>query len=283
MPPLQNLCQTAEIAERSGIHISKHIAHTTAWDALALAEPDNPLPDIDQATTAAQVQHIKQHVDRSTVLLDYGCGFGRIATQLLPQQTLGGYIGLDSSYEMLKLFHDRYDRADAEQSTPLLLLNADINHPPLKNGVIDVAVVAAVFRHNHKSVVQKAVYELARVVKPEGRVVVFEAFPRLWSLAGLQGQLYQMVLNLLGRPFKNGPVRYYTHAEVKRLFRDFRSVELQATGYAIIPPQLLILPRPLRPLWRTVIATPVNSLCEKITPAPLRRFFATHYDIIAKR
>ena len=282
--PLLNLCKTSDIAAKSGIHISRHIAHTTGWDALALAEPDDPLPALaDQAAISAHIQHLKPYLGTDTVLLDYGCGYGRLALPLLQQQPLAGYIGLDSSYEMLQLLRDRADRLDPQPATPRLLLNADINDAPLQPNTIDVAVVSVVFRHNHKSVVKQAVRELARIIKPGGTVVVYQAFPRVWTLAGLQGQLYQMALNLLGRPFKNGPERYYAESGVKRLYRDFASVQLHPVGFAVIPPTMLILPRPLRPLWRTYVATPINTLLEKLTPPPLRRYFATDYDVVAKR
>jgi len=282
--PLLNLCKTSDIAAKSGIHISRHIAHTTGWDALALAEPDDPLPALaDQAAISAHIQHLKPYLGTDTVLLDYGCGYGRLALPLLQQQPLAGYIGLDSSYEMLQILRDRADRLDPQPVTPRLLLNADINDAPLQPATIDAAVVSVVFRHNHKSVVKPAVRELARIIKPGGTVVVYQAFPRVWTLAGLQGQLYQMALNLLGRPFKNGPVRYYTASEVRRLHSDFASVQLHPVGFALIPPTILILPRPLRTLWSTFIANPINTLLEKLTPPPLQRYFATHYDVVAKR
>ena len=284
MHPLLNLCQTADITKKSDIYISKHIANTTAWDTLAIAQPADPLFALsDQATTAAQVQHLIQYIDQDTVLLDYGCGYGRIATQLLPVVSMAGYIGLDSSHEMLKLFRERVDHFDSDPATPLLLLNADINNPPLQTNTIDLVVATAVFRHNHKSVVKQAVHELARVVRPGGRVLVYRAFPRVWTLMGLQGQLYQIALNLLGRPFKNGPDRYYTQGEVRRLFVDFSSIELIPAGFAVIPPKLCVLPRPLQILWQRYIATPINTILHKLTPTALQHHFATHIDVVAKR
>lgn len=288
MQPLLNLCKTADITEKSGIHISKNIANRTVWDTFAIEHPDHPAISptdeaIDASKSITQINHIKQYVTDSTVLLDYGCGYGRVAQYLLPKVTLTGYIGLDSSYELLKLFRERYDKSETEQTTPLLLLNADTNSPPLNNNSVDVAVVAVVFRHNHKSVVKQSVAELARVVQPGGTVLVYSAFPRMVSLMGIQGQLYQIILNLLGRPFKNGPVRYYTQGEIKRLFRDFSSVELVPVGYNVLPHSIIILPRPLQVVWRKVIANPANTLLERLTPTPLRRYFATHIDVIAKR
>ena len=288
MPPLLNLCKTAEIIEQSGIHISKHIANRTVWDTVALENPDRPhnVPGtrtVDDDITLSQIESMKPHIDESTVLLDYGCGRGRIGEQLLSGTKLAGYIGLDSSYEMLKLFRERIDRLDSDPVSPFLLLNADINNPPLKSGSVDVALVAIVFQHNHKSVTKQAVYELARIVKPGGRVLVKQALPRVWSLDGLQGQLYQIALNLLGRPFKNGPVRYYTRGEIKRLFTDFSAIELVPVGFGVVPHNLLFLPQPLQTAWQRFVASPINTFLEKITPTLLRRYFATHVDVVARR
>jgi len=288
MQSLVNLCKPTDVVEKSGIHISKNIANTTVWDTLAAKNPTHAvISSPDEATAAAksvdQINNIKAHVSADTILLDYGCGYGRVAKYLLPQVTLAGYIGLDSAHEMLRLFRERYDWTEAEQATPLLLLNADTNDSPLQSDTVDVAVVSAVFLHNHKSVVRSSVAELARVVKPGGTVLVYSSFPRLWSLMGLQGQMYQMLLNLLGRPFKNGPVRYYTSREINRLFAGFASVELVPVGFAVLPKTIIILPWPLEVAWRVGIANPINSLLERISPAVIQRYFAANLDVVAKR
>jgi len=288
MQPLQNLCKTQDIFEKSGIYISKNIANTTVWDNLAVENPTHAvISATDEAAAASkstdQINHLAKLVDESTVLLDYGCGYGRVAKYLLPRQPVAGYIGLDSSHAMLQLFRQRYDHTDVEQTTPLLLLNADINDSPLLDATVDVAIVAAVFLHNHKMVVQQSVRELTRVVKPGGTVVVYGSFPRLATAMGLQGQVYQMLLNLLGRPFKNGPVRYYTRREVARLFGNFARVELVPAGFSVIPKSLIFLPRFLDAFWRKGIANPLNFALERITPAAIRPYFAVHYDVIATR
>jgi SAM-dependent methyltransferase len=288
MSSLPHLCHTADITNKSGIHISKHIANRTIWDEYAIANFDQPLAQpladvADDETTAAHLADITSHLDHTSTVLDYGCGYGRLASQLLSTQPVAGYIGLDSSYELLKLFQAHYDQLAMPPSTPLLLLNADINQPPLKKDTIDLAVVVAVFRHNHKSVVRQSIHELARVVKPGGKVVVYAGFPRVCSLRGVAGQFYQIGLNLFGRPFKNGPVRYYTRREVKRLFCDFSAVQLKPVGYSVLPSTLSVLPPSLQPGWRKAVATPINTLLEKLTPAFLQPYFATHIDVVARR
>jgi hypothetical protein len=78
-------------------------------------------------------------------------------------------------------------------------------------------------------------------------------------------------------------VRYYTANEIKKLFADFNDVQLVPVGFGVVPKSIIILPRFLDNAWRVVIAKPINSLLEKITPTIIKRHFAVHFDVIAKR
>jgi ubiquinone/menaquinone biosynthesis C-methylase UbiE len=285
---LSHLLIPQETIDQNGIYVAKGIAERTVWDAHAI---ENPAHAVISAPTDAeakeksktQLEDIKQYLTGEEVLLDFGSGYGRVAELLLPEMPLKGYIGMDSSFEMLSLFRQRYIRSDAEQQTPLLLLNADIHTVPLKDASVDVAIVCAVFLHNHKDVVGKAVAELKRVMKPEGLVLVYSSFPRRATAMGIQGALYQFFLNLMGKPFKNGPVRYYARREVLKLFRDFSEVEIHPHEVTFVPKSLIFLPRPIDKLWRLGVANPLNTLFEKFLPLSLHPYFAVHYDVVARR
>ena len=288
MEILTDLLQSNKTVEKTGIYVTNDIANVTVWDTLAQENPTHAVisagGEEEAATKSAdQIADIASHVDETTVLLDYGSGYGRVAKYLLPKQTLAGYIGLDSSYQMLQIFKERYDREAAEQTTPVIFLNADIHSIPLESDSVDVVIVCAVFLHNHKSIVEKSLQELARVVKPGGKVLVYSSFPRTYTCMGLQGHVYQMLLNLLGRPFKNGPVRYYTKKEVMRLFSNFSTIDVMPVGFSVIPKSIIFLPRALDNIWRVVIANQINLLLEIVIPKSLHRHFAVHFDVIAKR
>jgi ubiquinone/menaquinone biosynthesis C-methylase UbiE len=278
----------SRVAEKGGIYVSREIAERTVWDKLATENPTHAVISAKNEEEARrkslpQIEHIKQHVDASTVLLDLGCGYGRVAQYLLPTKRLARYIGVDSAYEMLQLFKDRYATTVAEQSTPVTLINADIHTLPLEDQCIDVVVVSAVFLHNHKSTVQRAIEELRRVMKPGATLLVYSSFPRSYTLMGVQGLLHQGLLNLMGKPMKNGPVRYYSQRELNKLFSEWSAVTYVPSGFAVLPKTIIILPGPLERLYRLGIANPVNRLLQKITPAKLKPYFAVHFDIIAKR
>ena len=277
-----------QTVERDNIYIASTIAEKTVWDRLAVENPTHAVVSAADEATAAkkseeQIADIKSHLKPGDIVLDCGTGYGRVAKYLLPYMPLKGYIGLDSSYQMLKLFKTRYDASTAEQHTPLLLLNADIHTVPLQSESVDSVIVSAVFLHNHKSITQKAMAEIRRVTKPGGTVLIYSSFPRAATLMGLQGLAYQALLNLLGKPFKNGPVRYFRRYEIMHLFDGFTEVELRPAGFALLPKTIIIFPKPLEILWRKGIANPVNYILEKITPARLKPYFAVHYDVIATR
>lgn len=285
---IDTLLQTRNVVDKNGIWVAKEIVSKTVWDTLAVENPTHAvISSKDEAgaakKSAEQIKDIKRHVKSDDVVLDCGTGYGRMAKYLLPEMPLGSYVGVDSSYEMLSLFKQRYDTTAAEQKTPVVFLNADIHTMPLRDNSADVVLVCAVFLHNHKDVVKQAMAEIERVVKPGGTVLVYSSFPRSATCMGLQGALYQFLLNLLGRAYKNGPVRYYRKKEILKLFSQFAEVELRPVGYEVLPKTLIFLPKPLEIGWRVGIAKPINRLLEKITPNYFKHYFAVHYDVVAKK
>ena len=285
---LKGLIKPNNTIERSGIYVAKEMSEKTVWDKLALENPTHAVisakdENTAKAKSAEQIEDIKHFVKPGDILLDCGTGYGRVAKYLLPQVAIGGYIGVDSAFDMLTLFKDRYDQTPGEQTTPLLLLNADIHTIPLLEASVDKALVSAVFLHNHKTVVGNAMEEIKRVLKPGGTLLVFSSFPRSATLMGIQGHAYQMVLNLIGKPFKNGPVRYYRRREIMHLFDGFSEFELRPVGFNVLPKSIIILPQILDNVWRLGIANPVNKVLGKICPARLKPYFAVHYDVIATK
>lgn len=285
---LEALIQPNQTTEQSGIFIAKGIAERTVWDAHATTNATHavisaPNEEAARIKSLDQIADIKRHVSPEDVLLDFGAGYGRVAQYLLPDMVLSGYVAVDSSHEMLSLFRERYIRNDEEQRTPLLLLNADIHTVPLKNASVDAVIVCAVFLHNHKDVVQKSMQEISRVLKPGGTLLVYSSYPRLATLMGVQGMLYQALLNLLGKPFKNGPVRYYSKKEVMALHSGFAELDIIPIGFGVVPKTLIFLPSPLEKIYRVYFSNPVNAFLEKICPKSYRHLFAAWYDVVATR
>lgn len=285
---MNNFLIESRVTDKDGIYVSREIAERTVWDKLAKENPTHAvISAVDEEAarkkSEPQIKEIKEYVSQGTVLLDLGCGYGRVAQYLLPTQRISRYIGVDSAYEMLSLFKDRYSKTVAEQSTPLTLVNADIHTLPLNEKSVDLVVVSAVFLHNHKTIVGRAIEELKRVLKPGGKLLIYSSFPRAYTFMGLQGAAYQGFLNVLGKPMKNGPVRYYTKRELKRLFKDFGHVNYVEDGFTFVPKTIIILPGMIERLYRLGIANPINSFLAKILPSKIKKYFAVHLDVIATR
>jgi ubiquinone/menaquinone biosynthesis C-methylase UbiE len=288
MTDLRGLLLPNETLEQNGILVAKGIADKTVWDTLAVENPAHAVISAKDEETARrksveQIFAIKKHLSPTDVVLDLGAGYGRVAKYLLPEMSLGGYLAVDSSYEMLQLFKERYIRSDEEQRTEALAINADIHSLPLTDSSVDAVLVCAVFLHNHKDIVLKSMAEIKRVLKPGGKLLIYSSFPRAATAMGLQGLFYQALLNVLGKPYKNGPVRYYSKREVLKLLSGFGEVQIQSAGFSLIPKTLIFLPGPLEKIWRLGFAEPLNRLLEKLIPKSLKPYFAVHFDVVAIR
>ena len=108
-------------------------------------------------------------------LLDYGCGAGDLMRVLAALGAQGSFSGCDVSGGMLAEADKRWPR---RLGPPPALARQDGARTPFADGQFDVATISAVLHHVPVAG-RAAVYaELGRVVKPGGRIYVFEHNPR---------------------------------------------------------------------------------------------------------
>jgi ubiquinone/menaquinone biosynthesis C-methylase UbiE len=108
-------------------------------------------------------------------LLDYGCGAGDLMRVLAGLGARGSFTGCDVSSGMLAEVDKRWPR---RLGPPPALAPQDGARTPFADGQFDVATISAVL--HHVPVAERpAVYaELGRVLRPGGRLYVFEHNPR---------------------------------------------------------------------------------------------------------
>ena len=95
-----------------------------------------------------------------------GCGPGRLLTALADAEAAPEIVGLDLSPYMLERARARLQRR------PALLLHADALAVPAQEASFDVAVAAHYVGHLPGELRVPAVGEIARLVRPGGRVII---------------------------------------------------------------------------------------------------------------
>jgi ubiquinone/menaquinone biosynthesis C-methylase UbiE len=117
-------------------------------------------------------------------LLDAGTGTGRMLELLAPHVRRG--VGVDVSPEMLAIARDRLERAGAQHCQIRL---ADIYRLPFRTATLESGFDAALFHQvlHYLDEPQTAVAELARVLKPGGRLLIADFAPH--SLEFLRTEL----------------------------------------------------------------------------------------------
>jgi len=105
-------------------------------------------------------------------VLDAACGTGRHTAYL----TAGGreVIGVDSSSEMLARARERLPRADLREGR--------LEHLPVKDGAVTGAVCALAL--SHLLDIRPAISELARALRPGGRLVISNPHPFATGVLG---------------------------------------------------------------------------------------------------
>jgi SAM-dependent methyltransferase len=249
------------------------------WSADAAVDPIHAA----LAATGVDAERTKSRpdieflLDRAVdgILLDLGCGYGRVAKYLLPARAFDGYVGIDGSMTMLRLFRERYDSNELERSTPLLLMHGSIDDIKLEDASVDTVVIAAVLLHNPKRVTRAVVREARRVLRQGGKLIVLSDLPNSRTLAALPNRLYVMALELSGHGDRNGPVRTYSRGEVEALFADFEDVRIHTKGHALLPKRIPGAPDSLSRRYRTFVHDPAQRWAEhRISARLLDRMYA---------
>ena len=270
---------------KDGVIVPGAVGDETVWDDMATSDLlDAATSSESEAHMASkgrpQIETLKAEASEG-VILDLGCGYGRMAEQLLPERTFAGYIGLDSSVAMLRFAQER--KTDKTYSTPLHWVYGEIDAIPLKDASVDTVIVSAVFLHNHKSVTTRSIQEIYRVLKPGGKLFVFSSFPNLHTPMGYQVATYLAVSAWYLDPYRNGPTRYFSRREVRNMLASFSETEFRPFGFSFIPKRILFFPSFINYVYRFGLAEPLNGILRLILPGVVKRVVASHHDVVATK
>lgn len=132
-------------------------------------EYDHALPPhVVEHYLAKRVRYIVEHCPTGRIL-DVGCGTGTLAGRL----AAAGYrvTGLDPSQGMLGVM--------AEAAPAVEAVRGDGGDLPFEDGTFDLAITVAALHHvADPAAVRATLVEMARVVRPGGRIIVWDHNPR---------------------------------------------------------------------------------------------------------
>ena len=165
--------------------------------------------------------------DGTQVVADVGCGNGFDLRQIVPQGRCGRAIGIDLSAGMLR------SAGDLRESGRLSLVQADAQHLPLADGVVDVAM--AMHMLYHVPDIPAALRELRRITKIGGTVLV--STNSAAHLAEIDDLMDAAISRQLGRPVQAMPaLGFTTQNGAAMLGREFSSVKLHTVDVSLSIP-----------------------------------------------
>jgi demethylmenaquinone methyltransferase / 2-methoxy-6-polyprenyl-1,4-benzoquinol methylase len=147
-------------------------------------------------------------------VLDICTGTGDLGVALLKAQAARQVVGIDFSHEMLKI---GLAKARAVPwAGRFHIARGDAMQLPLPAAVVDAATIGFGIRNVERP--DAALREIARVLRPSGRLAILEfGFPRIPGIAALYKWYFRSVLPRVGRAIsKHGKAYSYLPASVER-------------------------------------------------------------------
>ena len=141
---------------------------TSHFDQIATAYDESLPPHVVEHYLTKRTRFVLEHCPHGRVL-DVGCGTGLLATRLAE----AGYevTGVDPSEGMLEILAARTPEVDAVSGSGTSL--------PFQDDSFDVVLSVAVMHHIADAEdVRQTLFEMIRVVRPSGRVLVWDHNPR---------------------------------------------------------------------------------------------------------
>ena len=172
-------------------------------------------------------------------LLDYGCGAGDLLRVLADLGTRAAFTGCDVSTRMLDEAARRWPGALGPVPT---LVVQDGARTPFGDRQFDIVTISAVLHHVPVEERQAVYRELGRVLKPGGRIYVFEHNPR-----------NPLVRYVIARTPIDENAILLDAREVRHGLLDTARYELETDYLMFMPPGIAFL----RPIDRTLAWLPL--------------------------
>ncbi len=176
---------------------------------------------------------IKKHINNKAVVLDLGCGYGRLAKEVIYDFDKAKVLGIDISRNYINLFNSNI----AKHGKGYV---GDIKKLPFKSKSVDMVYMVTTLMYLPEMKDQeKAVREIVRVLRPKGRFVFIERNPGGHSLMTLGG----LVTKLRGKKNKEIESVSFTSQQMIKLVTKNKGRINFTTGFPfgrLLTPSLYI-------------------------------------------
>ncbi len=166
---------------------------------------------------------------KKSKVLEIGCGYGRLAEKILMKFPSSQVVGVDVASNYVSIFNRKLSpRGKAYVASAVSL--------PFKNSVFDQIYIVTVLMYVVKKKEQKKVFsEIARVLKPGGKIVIIEREPFGYFLVTLGG----LVSKLRGKKNREIPAVSFSPKDIEILAK---SVGIKIVKKEAIPIFTLLFP-----------------------------------------
>lgn len=157
--------------------------------------------------------------------LDIGCGYGRLAKEVVAKNKKAKVLGIDVSKTFVSLFNKRLrERGKA--------FVGDARRLPFKSNSFDLVYCVVTLMYLEKLYDQKkAISEILRVLKPQGVAVIIEPNLSGSNIMKLFGMLPFILRKILGRKKVETFGISFPWRGIDKLVRESRGVILRKKGY----------------------------------------------------
>lgn len=186
----------------------------------------NPADILNSRITRETYQVIASFIDSNDkLILEAGCGSGRLCCLLANDLPASRIIGFDLSETSISLANTLKENA---QAANVAFEMGDLFKIAYPDNHFDVVFNDGVIEHfalEESPNYIDALREMKRVTKPGGKVVV--CVPNWYCFAHT---LYKWALQLIGKPYKYGYEKSFRHSELIKLFMEhgFEEIEISA-------------------------------------------------------
>lgn len=202
-----------------GVAVAMDRSHHSSFDSMyEVMQKANKEPGTWELFYRAQTALVANALRGGGVVVDVGCG-----PELPYDKGRAFVIGVDASFASVQ----------ANSGADLRIFGSS-SEMPLRDACADVVLCLYSIHHmtgpdvrSNREAVRGAFREFGRVLKADGRLLVFEASP-YWPFALAQRMFWNVAKSTLGEPFD---MHFWTAAELERVGRETLGGEMTARRF----------------------------------------------------